>query len=159
MLLVGCSTVSVSSRYNEANPLPQKATYDWGASRDGAADTDRQIRKAVSDELAKRGYRKVEHGKMPDLLVTYDTDFEQKVVENELEFGFTGTEESVVQYGQSGPAVFPYDEGTLDIRVIDPRQERTVWEGVGTRIVDKPGLSEAQIDDSIAKMFEKFPIV
>jgi hypothetical protein len=157
-ICVGCSTVTVSSKYDKAYPPPHYATYGWGNTHDKNPDTDKRVRSAIEEEFSTRGYRLVRSGEKPRFLINYDTEVEQRLAKNDMEFAFTGTDESVVQYAQPGPVVFPYNEGRLQIELIDPLEKRVVWRGEGTRIVAKDNLSDAQIDDAVKKVFEKFPV-
>jgi hypothetical protein len=56
--------------------------------------------------------------------------------------------------------VTEYQEGTLNIDLVDARQQRLVWEGIGVRSVSRKTLGNISpaLDDTVGAIFKKFPI-
>ena len=53
-----------------------------------------------------------------------------------------------------------YEEGTLIIDVIDPGENRLVWRGSATRVLDRamtPERADEIVLEAVQKIFDRFP--
>lgn len=178
LLQAGCASVAHVEKDDSVN-FSRYHTYTWveaQASKDDSAKTkvsdltERKIRDAVNDELAKAGWR--ESKTRPDVLISYDVVVERGVKDNTnpvysqpftryvyspytrrwisfyypSEFlGFDGSQRSV-------------KEGTVTINVIDAKAEKTVWQGWSTDEVNSHNLTTKEIKNAVKSIFRKFDV-
>ena len=123
----------------------------------------RRLKASTRRELEARGYRYTETA--PDLLVNFNASVTQQTRVRHMPFygGYYG-----YGYGYPGyygawagyePYVDQYEEGTLNIDIVDARRKQLVWEGVTVgRITDKAKKNRATaIDVAVQDMFTQFP--
>ena len=63
-------------------------------------------------------------------------------------------------YGPRSVDVQYYEEGTLIIDVIDPGENRLVWRGSATRVLDRamtPERADEIVLEAVRKIFDRFP--
>lgn len=108
----------------------------------------------VERDLASKGYFKTTGGD-PELLVTYElviTDKEDVITHN-YDYWRGAPSETYVD-------VSVYREGTLVVDIVDPAQNRVIFRGWATGVVQgelSPEQSEALINRAISKILGKFP--
>jgi hypothetical protein len=134
---------------------------------------DKRIKDAVRDEFRKRGvgYAATE----PDLIVTYKTYTEEKVVRNNYGYGypygmmpfgmypwgygFWGFPGFGYGYPYGGPMGRDYTEGTLIIDINDRVSGEHIWRGmVSGNVTNTSGLSK-QIDKAVRAILKKYPVL
>jgi hypothetical protein len=135
----------------------------------GGADTllSQRLKASAARQMQARGF--VYQAQAPDLLV----NFHAKVVEREYSgvsfapmFGFYGGH----RHGFYAAGAWPawgygmdddsYDEGQLNIDLIDAAQKRQIWETVviGNAVRATGPRADAIVDAAVIKAFRKFPV-
>jgi hypothetical protein len=116
-----------------------------------------RIRRAVEDELARRGHPKAVDA-APDFRVGYHLSLEQKLD--------VYTIDRTYGYGRFGTWTYPetyvdeYQEGTLILDVVDARRRKLAWRGWASRPIyeqPSPEESERNVREAVAAILAKFP--
>ena len=172
-LLAGCaSTGKLRSDYDSAVDFGQYRTYNFYEDA-GPETTEYQglfsqyMVTAISKEMENRGYVKSDD---PDLLVNFNAILEDKTTVSTTPaptygmggyYGYRrGFYDPWIGYGYATEThVSQYTEGTLNIDLVDPRQKKLVWEGVGIgRVTDSTYENlEAVVAEAVPKFFEEYP--
>lgn len=166
--LQSCSPFS--KVYSEEEPgvnLYRYHTYQWSETKTTkqgnqgpewlTAGTQSKIRSSVETQLERYGFQPCTE--KPDLVLHYHV-----VIKNEIlyvhDWTCTGQSEAQNQYDKCN-RVRPvyYQEGTLLLDMIDPKNSTQVWRGAVVGMLNnlKPEAVNQQIDAAIAAMFKKFP--
>lgn len=122
------------------------------------------LKVAVAQQLVLRG---LNYADDPDILVNFYIHSEEKVRSRSVPttgayygyrdpFGY----DPFMAYPAYETRIEQYTMGTLNIDVVDARQEKLVWEGmVSGRITDKDIRNlEATIDEAVAAIMANFPV-
>jgi hypothetical protein len=164
LVFLGCSSISVSSDFNESTDFSELKTFAW-MLKTAEGDIDlgganllarERIEDAIAAELANKGYTEIIAGNA-DFHVTY----------------FVRTEERIQVQPMGGPLVRPYwgmgmgyaevyqyEEGTLIIDLLDAKQQHIIWRGVAKGVVDWRGSTGGQtqlISEAVQKILAQFP--
>ena len=175
VFLVGCtSTAHIEKDKN--TDLGKYKTYTWVA-RDSAKSSnhstdiaEQTIRSSVNEELEKSGLREVKEN--PDLLLTYDLLVERNVRhQNSAVYSQPYTRTYYNPYsGRYRTIYFPsqlmgYDqyetpvkEGTVTITMIDPKTDKTVWQGWSTNELNSSRISSKDVQKNVKSIFKKFDV-
>jgi hypothetical protein len=180
-LAIGCATGTSMRVRAEPNPsadLARYATYAWmspplevtraagrtaggdpwssvptDADRDAIA-LDRQVRREVDAQLARRGWVQVAPAGA-DLVVDYRVGTRRKeLVDDVGEYSRYRAQGGTGSWGDVW--VGGYREGELQVLVADARTRTWVWQGTATAVVN-PALRERRIPKAVAGIFEGFP--
>lgn len=175
-LLAGCATTAhvEKDKTVDLNNYHSFAWVDTRESRDTAkikvSDlTERTIKDAVNDELTKAGWTQ---SKRPDVLLTYDVLVERAVKEDANPvYSQPFTRWYFNPYSRRYiPVYYPsqfwgYDreqrsvrEGTITVRMIDSKTDKTIWQGWATDEVASRNLSGKEIRNGIKSIFRKFDV-
>jgi hypothetical protein len=172
-LSVGCSSLQVSSDYDKSHDFSQYNTYSyfgWTENSDKMLNQfDKQrIENAVASELNDRGLRYVEKG--GDLVVSLFIVVDEKTVTTAYTDHY-GAAPYMYSYGpqwgwyggyggvHTTYTDHDYLEGTLVIDLLDSEEKRLVWQGVGSKTVDKdPASREKGIARSVSAIMSSLPI-
>jgi hypothetical protein len=154
----GCAVRRVDSYLASGVNLASYRTYAWrpvqpGATGDVRLDNNeifqQRVQAAVEKELASRGFEKTVTA--PQLLVHYHASVGQRIDLTERE--------PWEACAECKP--FIYDAGTLMIDLVDARTNDLLWRGWSQSnidgIVDNQRSLEEQIDETVAKIFERLP--
>jgi len=128
---------------------------------------DRDIKRDVSAELAKRGI--VENDNNPDLILEYHTFTQQK---QQVYGGYPGYMYPYYGmypygmgygfgygYGAFGwPSVYTYDSGTLVIDVTDAHNHQLIWRGSVNGDVTNVKRIGKDIDQAVHAIMKKYPV-
>lgn len=136
-------------RYYAWTTPPAKASLDYPVS--DTASRDWRIRGAIDRALAARGFRL---GAQPDFLVVYDvrTTAQQTSSFTEwFDYRARGGDKGL------GDAFFGYDEGTLLVGVVDARTRRLVWRAWATAVLSGTAFTDAEVDQTVTRLFASFP--
>ena len=163
---LACSTISVSTDYDPAAKFGGYKSYAWlpenptptGHPRLDSPLVQERIKKAIDLALENKGYARTE---TPDFLIRYDLSAERRVDVTTYDSGFYRG----YGYRMSLPVteVRDYDVGSLIIDVLDYREKKVVWRGVGEGRLRSEGASvdpaeqQQRIDKAVAAVLEKFP--
>jgi hypothetical protein len=167
LLLWCCSPVMVSLDYDVSADFAKYRTFDWypgpqpktGDVRVDSPLLDGRIRKAVTDTMLAKGYRRVT-GAHPDLYLAYHLTIRSKIEADTFNtgIGYGG----YPYWGGVGyeTRIREYDEGMLIVDVIDVAAGKLVWRGTGTRRVTEtsdPEKSTRVVNQTVAEILAQFP--
>ena len=169
LLLAACSSApTIRSERDAGAEFSRYATFGFfetvGTDRAGYETLVTQALKAATRrEMEARGYRYADGG--ADLLVNFNAQLADKVdivppppppVPASEYYGYR----SYVTWRDYGVIVDQYQEGTLNIDVVDARQQRLIWEGVAIgRVTEKVQRNRAQaIDRAVTEIFRSYPL-
>lgn len=118
---------------------------------------DQRIHDDVDQQLAAKGYKKVEDPSQADVLVAYDAAVGQQTQLNTM--GMGGWGRGWGMGGEMATTTVDYiPVGTLAVRIGDNKTHRLVWRGTASgNLKDEPEKVAQQIQKSTAKMFAKYP--
>jgi len=167
-LLAACSTgPTVRSDRDASAVFSSYATFGFfepvGTDKAGYETLVTQALKAATRrEMEARGYRYAESG--ADLLVNFNAQLAERTevqprampVPQPDYYGYR----SYVTWPDYGVVVTQYNEGTLNIDVVDAQRKRLVWEGVAIgRVSEKVQRHRAEaIDKAVAEIFKAYPV-
>ncbi|MDR3353057.1 MAG: DUF4136 domain-containing protein [Zoogloeaceae bacterium] len=166
-LLGGCATTLTPEIRSHVNPDADFSRYrsfaffsPLGTDKDGYGSIlSRHLRDATRRALEARGYRYTETE--PDLLVNFSADAVDKA--DVVSFSSMG------HYGYRGhwhglwhghdTTMLQYQEGSLNLDLIDARQKQLVWEGIAEgRITEHARQNlEATVQSIVEGIFRQYP--
>jgi hypothetical protein len=131
-----------------------------------------QLKASARREMEARGYTYTETD--PDLRINFSASLADKMRVNQVPVspapmagparwpgGYYGYRTGLYSaYPMYETTVTEYQEGTLNIDLVDARRMRLVWEGVGVRSVSPKSLENIgpTLDATVIAIFEKFPV-
>ena len=150
-----CTSVRVSSDYDEEVDFSQYTTFGW-IEKSGDDDTsqsllDKRINTAIETAFIEKGYKKTTNG-VPDFLVDFVTSVNEKI---DLPPRRLGTGEGMGR-GRN-QAIQTYTEGTLIVDIIDPELEQVIWRGWAISVVDEYDESEETVRSFVESLLKQFP--
>jgi uncharacterized protein DUF4136 len=178
LLLAGCANIAHVEKDRTVN-FSNYHTYAWTETRSDKEDsvktkvsdlTERNIRQAVNNEMAKTGWKEVKH--KPDVLLSYDVVIEKGTRRgnspvysqpySRLYFNPYTRRWNSLYY----PSEFMgYDndqrqvrEGTLTISMIEAKSDKTIWQGWTTEEVNSKNLTSKEIQNNVKSIFRKFDV-
>lgn len=166
-LLCGCSSVYVTRDYDDSTDYSSLETYAWqhveqpqtGIARIDNDLMDERIRMAVNATLDAKGFKRTDK-ESADFLVAYFVEYKQRIGGSTIGLGLgTG---GYGYYGGLGynTTISDYDEGHLTIDIIDAKNGKNIWRGVGSRTTyegSNPAKTTKIINDAISRILAKFP--
>ncbi len=140
-------------------------TYQWVEIPGGAVPDqmiDRDIKRAVDEQLAQKGLTRVEHD--ADLYVGY-----QAVITLEKGIALFGSSDNIGGWGpwggglrtgtvQGQTSTIPV--GTLLVNLYDASKEQLVWRGDAHKTIDlkrDPNKNYGNLQKAMAKLFKNYP--
>jgi hypothetical protein len=159
---LGCSSISVSSDYNESTDFNELKTFAWKLKTPegdidlgGANLLDRErIEDAIAAELANKGYMEIIAGDS-DFHVTYFARTEERIQVQPM-----GGPMIRPGWGMGYAEVYQYEEGTLIIDLLDAKQQHIIWRGVAKGVLNWRGTTGGKtqlISEAVQKVFAQFP--
>lgn len=164
-LAVGCSSISVTTDFDNRIDFTSLSTYSWMENpQEPAADIQKElatntliegrVKRAVDEQMEAKGIRKTTQD--PDMLVAFHTGVQDKVSVQGWGYGYGWG------WGPGGVNVSTvhYQEGSLILDFIDPKTKKLVWRGVATKVLPEkttPQKSEETIRQAVKKILEKYP--
>lgn len=170
LFLAGCSPYRIKVDYDRKFDFSGFRSYAWYASsahaqaRKQPVDNplmDRRVRRAIGDELARRGFR-LEIQEACDFLVAYYPIYTRHKVRTTTGFGGMGWGYRPF-YGGIHTAttwVHEYREGTLVLEVVDARTHELVYQAAAEGALDEvktPEEAEGIIQRAVTELLEGFP--
>jgi transcriptional regulator with AAA-type ATPase domain len=176
--LASCGSVAHVEKDPTVN-LDHYHSFSWVDTRASQNDTvktpvsdltERNIISAVNEELKKQGW--AENKTRPEVLLTYDVLVEKSVREQDNPV----YSQSYTRYYYNPytrryvPVYYPsqflgYDreqrdvrEGTVTVRMIDAKSDKTIWQGWATRDVDSRNLTSKEVQSAVRSIFRKFDV-
>jgi hypothetical protein len=175
MVLIGCSSLQVSSDYAPDADFGKYKTFGWpGGDRppeDALAKNPlvaKRIEMSINNALKAKGFELMETGK-PDLVIITHAGVQEKMQVTTSSYGgYYGGYGGYGGYGMYDPwgyggtqtDVSYYDEGTLIIDFVDVEAKDLVWRGTATKTledVSDPERMQKNIDKVVEKMLATFP--
>jgi len=126
--------------------------------------TSGRTKDAARRQLESRGY--VYDEKSPDLWVNLNAYMQEKTdvvtipeVDYDYYYSYRARRYVSVPYWRDRTDVYKYTEGTLNVDLVDAKQNRLVWTGVAVGRVGrtKPEERGARIDAAVAEIFLRYP--
>ncbi len=176
-LVTACSTMEVSFDFDPNADFKGLKTYAWleqpqkptGDPRiDGNTILQNRIHAAVDAELAARGFRKVSSN--PDFLVAYHVSLDKRRSVQTLNnyygygpgwgYGYGAAYRPGYWAGAPETYVYEYEEGTLIVDIVDPRNKELMWRGSAqdeVHFTSTPEKEETQLKEAVQRMLENFP--
>jgi hypothetical protein len=177
VLLTSCANTAHIEKDPSAN-LSNYKTYSW-ISGDQESKKNRShkmdlaesnIHAAVNQQLQKNGFTEVKNN--ADLLVTYDLLVEKSVKnQNDPIYSRPFTRVYYNPYlRRYGTIYYPsqflgYDnysasvkEGTVTITFVDPKTDKTVWQGWTTDEINSSNFTGKEIQKNVKSIFKKFDV-
>jgi hypothetical protein len=178
VLLAGCASIAHVEKDETINFSNYK-TFAWVEKKTDSGAlvktkvsdlTEKTIKQAVSNELAKAGWRE---SKKPDVLLAYDVVVDKSLRQvNDPMYTRPFTRFFYSPYsGRWVPVYYPSQfwgynnreeevrEGTVTSSLIDATTEKTVWQGWTTDQVSSRNLTSKEIQSSVKSIFRKFDLV
>ena len=151
----------VHYNYDRGANFASYKTYQWVDIPGGAVPDqliDRDIKRAVDEQLAQKGLTRVEKG--ADLYVGYQTAIHQEKSVNlwgtgERFGGPWGRGTGTVQGETSTISV-----GTLVVDLYDPAKKQLIWRGDASKTIDlkkDPDKNYRSLQKAMAKLFKNYP--
>ena len=147
------------SQYKTFGFLPQLDTdYSYESL------VSQYLKEATKKEMTNRGYVFTDDN--PDLLINFHNNIEdkQRVYQvpasyNRSYYSYRGRTYYDVWDGYE-TYVDNYTEGTLNIDVVDRKQNKMVWEGISIGRLSEEDLNNLQptLQKAVAEIFSKFPL-
>lgn len=163
--LSGCSSLSVNYDYDNNTDWTKFKTYGWiKSSRNNSnpaspiPDTallEQRIHNSMAFEMKQRGITESDN---PDLLVVYHLGTEEKIQVTDWGYRY-----SDYYWGSGGRQidVHQFTEGSVVIDLVDATEEKLVWRGTGTGVVDgsqrTPEEMQDRVNNVINKVMASFP--
>jgi len=144
----------ISTDYDHSANFSSYHTYAWTEGTPAKDQLlDQRIRDSVDQQLASRGYRKVDDPVQADVLVAYDATIEPQIQPG------TGMGLWGLGWGMGSQLTATHTpSGSLSVRIGDNRMHKIVWRGVASgTFKDKPEKIAQQIQKATAKMFSRYP--
>jgi hypothetical protein len=136
-------------------------TYQWvdyRAVQVGDELLDRDIKRAVDEQLAGKGLRRVESG--GDLLVGYQAGISQEKAFDNIGTSGWGGPFGWGNWGNGRVTTSTIDIGKLVIGLFDPATKQLVWRGSASKTLDiskDPDKNYRNLEKALAKLFKNYP--
>lgn len=157
-LAVAAFGQDVQFDYDRSANFHSYKTYQWVDYKPvmpGDQLLDQDIKRAVDEQLAGKGLRRVESG--GDLLVGYQTGISQEKQYDAFGMGprwFGGG------FGSGQVTTSTIDIGKLDIGLFDPAAKQLVWRGSASKTLNiskDPDKNYHNLEKAMAKLFKNYP--
>ena len=144
--------------YDRSANFSAYKTYSWVDYRrvaPGDQLLDQDIKRAVDEQLAGKGLRRVESG--GDLVVGYRAGISQ---EREFEGIGPGGWGGPFGWGNTRLTTSTIDIGRLTVGLFDPASKQLVWRGAASKTLNisrDPDKNYRNLEKSVAKLFRNYP--
>lgn len=160
MLSLGVAAFAQDVRfdYDRTANFSAYRTYQWvdyKSVRAGDQLIDRDIKRAVDEQLAGKGLRRVDTG--ADLYVGYQTSVSQ---EKEFDGLGWGGPPWFGNWGNSRVVTSTIDIGELAVGLFDPATKQLVWRGLASKTLNiskDPDKNYRTLEKSMLKLFRNYP--
>jgi hypothetical protein len=165
-LLLGCSSVSVTTDYDHEANFAALKTFEWmPASKDvvsaNASSTmfqnslvEKRFRNAVVTQLGTKGLK--EDAANPDFYVVYHTGTQEKVNVTNYGYGYGRWG----GYGGGGVDVQQYTQGTIILDFVDAKTKQLIWRSAATGALSStpdPASAGEKLEGVVAQMLADYP--
>lgn len=154
--LGGCSTLRVEADYDRDINFSNYKTYRWVVTKDKNDPllsnplVEKRVRSAVNQVLLSNGFN--ESRDDPDFFVAYHITSKERVDYRDFDYGHWSD-----SYSNHTVDMRNYTESTVTLDIVDGKSYQLAWRGWA--MGPSSGVSESpeKINQSIAKILEKFP--
>jgi beta-galactosidase GanA len=162
LLILGVSAFAqnVQFDYDRSANFGAYRTYQWIDYRPvqpGDELLDKDIKRAVDEQLAGKGLRRVESG--GDLTVGYELGVSQEKEFDNLGSGW-GPWGPWGNWGNSRVTTSTIDVGKLVVGLFDPAIKQLVWRGSASKTLNiskDPDKNYRNLEKAMAKLFKNYP--
>ncbi|HEU0065163.1 MAG TPA: DUF4136 domain-containing protein [Flavisolibacter sp.] len=177
VMLAGCTSAAHVERDRTVN-FNNFHTYAWTETKSDKDSnavkisdlSERKIREAVDAEMIRTGWKESKH--KPDVLLSYDIAIERTMKrDNNAMYSQPYSRLYYNPYTRRYSSFYfpsefmgyndsrrPVREGTITISMIDPRSDKTIWQGWTTGEVNSKNLTTKEIQNSIKTIFRRFDL-
>ena len=147
--------------YDRSANFSAYKTYQWVDYKRveiGDQLLDQDIKRAVDEQLAAKGLRRVENG--GDLFVGYQAAISQEKQFDGLGWGGPGWGGGWGGFGEAHVTSSTIDIGKLTIGLFDPATKQLVWRGAAAKTLDikkDPDKNYRTLEKAMAKLFKNYP--
>ena len=147
--------------YDRSANFNSYKTYQWVDYKPvqvGDELLDRDIKRAVDEQLAGKGLRRVESG--GDLLVGYQAGISQEKESDSIGNGGWGGPFGWGNWGNTRVTTSTIDIGKLTIGLFDPATKQLVWRGSASKTLNiskDPDKNYRTLEKAMAKLFKNYP--
>ncbi len=177
VLLSSCANTA----HIEKDPLTNfenYKTYSWiekqesdTKNKDHKNDiAESNLRNAVNKELQKNGFS--ENKRNPDILLTHDILVEKSVKEGrDPVYSRPYTRMFYNPYSRRYGTIYypsqflgydnyrtPVKEGTITITMVDPKTDKTIWQGWATDEINSSQITGKEVQKNVKTIFKKFDV-
>jgi hypothetical protein len=175
MLLNSCGT-SAHIEKDPAINLANYRTYSWTEKDNNITKkkshlndmAEQNVKSAVNAELQKHGLREVTSD--PDVLLSYDLVIERSVSQQrDPVYSQPYTRTYFNPYTRRFGTIYypsqflgydtydiPVKEGTVMISMIDPKMDKTIWQGWATKQLNSNRITAEDVQKNVKSIFKKF---
>src|SRR5271155_3200914 len=156
ILAVGSALAGMNVDWDKAANFGNYKTYAWDKGTPAKNPLwDQRIVDAVDQQLAAKGFRKVDPGASPDLIVLYHA---ATGVDTELNTMDTGGWGWRWGGGMQTTTVDKIPTGQLSVDIGDAKTKKLLWLGTASdTLSDNPDKNQKKLNSTLQKMFKKFP--
>jgi hypothetical protein len=173
----GCSSIEVNHDYDPKADFAGLKSYAWlkepqkptGDPRiDGNTILQNRIHEAVDTQLAARGFKKVASD--ADFFVAYHVSLDKRQSVQTLNsyygygpgwgYGYGASYRPGYGAGVPRTYVYEYEEGTLILDIVDPKDKQLIWRGSAQDEVhfkSSPEKDQTQLNEAVRMMLQTFP--
>lgn len=164
-MLANCgSSIKVRYDYDTEENFERFKSFDF-MQISYRQNVDREVLKKIKSEittnLKSKGFS--QETENPDLLIAVHPSVKEGINVSDWGYGYAPYSSYWRGYGYWGGGridVYTFEEGTLVIDVVDPKEEQMIWRGIAKANLPEYATSE-RIDqlasDAVAKILENFP--
>jgi hypothetical protein len=146
----------VKTDYDHSADFGHYKTYSWITAKGTNDLWSERIMSGVDNQLAAKGWSKVQSGGDATVSAFGRTHNEQT-----LDTFYTGMGGGWMWRGGFGDAMTTVENtpvGTLVVDVFDGNSKKLIWRGTATdTLSEKPDKNEKKLEHSVADMFKHFP--
>jgi hypothetical protein len=168
--LVACSTVEVSTDYNQAADFSKYSTFKVLPAKEIKSELIKdRIEGAITTQLTAKGLKLASDN--ADLLVAYHARLDKETQLDTTSFGYgwgggwggyygPGAYGGYGGMGTSTTTVREIPVGTLIVDLVDATKKEMVWQGVASATLDPKATADDKdyrVNDAVKKMFSSFP--
>jgi hypothetical protein len=146
--------------YNRSANFNAYKTYQWVDYKPvqvGDELLDQDIKRAVDEQLAGKGLRRVESG--GDLIVGYQAGISQEKQFDSFGSGGWGGPFGWGRWGDTRVTSSTIDIGKLIVGLFDPATKQLVWRGSASKTLDiskDPDKNYRNLEKAMAKLFKNY---
>ena len=147
--------------YNHSANFNAYKTYQWIDYKPveiGDELLDQDIKRAMDEQFAGKGLRRVESG--GDLLVGYQTGISQEKAFDSIGTGGWGGPFGWGNWGNTRVTTSTIDIGKLVIGLFEPATKQLVWRGSASKTLNiskDPDKNYRNLEKALAKLFKNYP--